>query len=308
MLAVVPFFKEITSWFGPRDKPAPGASSDHKGIDISAEGGSPVCAAMTGKIIRQETQRGYGNVIYVEHPDGTQTRYAHLEGFAKKKGDVVQAGEQIGFVGSTGISTGNHLHFEWRDPNGVPLDPWPLLSGNAVASPANYQFASQYRQPQSIGTQSTVANSAATQHAMNEMVSFEYAKQVAYREKVAKESEGTGINWRKGGWLFMLVGALIDGIPEEKTEEKTQTRMASTQINVSKAEMEKMGFTPHEINTLSLVSSMQKGAQENGANQGMATLRQNGKALTEVDLTKMGFSAEKIQMLNDLYDHNSQQA
>ncbi len=303
-MIVLPFFNRISSWFGPRKSPTAGASSNHKGIDIAADAGAPICAAMGGTIVKQEKQKGYGNVIYINHPDGTQTRYAHMQGFTGfKVGDAVNAGEQIGYVGSTGVSTGNHLHFEWRDQSGTPRDPWPLLSGNAGSGMSNYPIASNYRKDKEN------RNLAATQNAMNDVLFLEYAKQNEAMEKAAKKNKGTGINWRKGGWLFMLIGAAIDGISDEKKEKNaTAQSVKSAQIKVSKSEMAKMGFTNHEIDTLSLLSSMQKGGQTNQTNatSGNTTLHQSGKIVTDEELAKMGFSAEKINIINNLYEQQSQ--
>lgn len=90
----------------------------HKGFDIAAAEGTPVYAALGGKISRAEKSPTYGNVVYLDHPDGSQTRYAHMVKFAEdiKVGTVVRKGQLLGYVGNTGDSHGAHLHFELRGP------------------------------------------------------------------------------------------------------------------------------------------------------------------------------------------------
>lgn len=95
----------------------------HKGEDYPAPPGSPVVASADGRVKFVGNQGSYGNLVIVEHPDGYETRYAHLEGFGNiKPGDVIRQGVVVGKVGSTGRSTGPHLHFEVRR-NGAAVDP-----------------------------------------------------------------------------------------------------------------------------------------------------------------------------------------
>lgn len=95
----------------------------HAGEDYPAAPGSPVVASADGKVKFVGNQGSYGNLVIVEHPDGYETRYAHLEGFGNiKPGDVIRQGVVVGKVGSTGNSTGPHLHFEVRR-NGAAVDP-----------------------------------------------------------------------------------------------------------------------------------------------------------------------------------------
>lgn len=88
----------------------------HRGVDYAARSGTPVRATADGEIFKIEKQRGYGNVIMIRHLNVYTTVYAHLRGFAKgmRRGRKVQQGEVIGYVGSTGLSTGPHLHYEFR--------------------------------------------------------------------------------------------------------------------------------------------------------------------------------------------------
>lgn len=105
----------ITSLFGWRVHPISGTTRMHTGTDIGAPLGTPVLAALTGRVIMADFFGGYGLSIALEHKDGTQqTLYAHLSEIFVKPGDVINQGAVIGRVGSTGASTGPHLHFEYR--------------------------------------------------------------------------------------------------------------------------------------------------------------------------------------------------
>lgn len=101
-----------------------GDNRGHKGIDIAAPYGTPIYAAASGTVISANTgwNGGYGNCIVIQNDDGKETWYAHQAELAAAEGDVVEAGQLIGYVGSTGDSTGNHLHFEVR-LDGKYLDP-----------------------------------------------------------------------------------------------------------------------------------------------------------------------------------------
>lgn len=104
------------------------ASSNHDGVDFSAKAGSPVRAVASGRVRRANVNGGYGNYVEIEHPDGTVTGYAHLQGFNVKDGDVIARGQTIGAVGTTGNSTGPHLHLRaMRD--GKSIDPAELFRG-----------------------------------------------------------------------------------------------------------------------------------------------------------------------------------
>lgn len=113
----------ITSPFGPRTHPVTGErNKPHNGVDLAARPGTPVRAASGGKVSVAGWVGTYGNVVYVDHPDGTETRYAHLSTIAVGAGSIVAAGDIVGGVGSTGRSTGPHLHFEIREA-GTAVDP-----------------------------------------------------------------------------------------------------------------------------------------------------------------------------------------
>ncbi|MGG7161947.1 peptidoglycan DD-metalloendopeptidase family protein [Clostridium baratii] len=107
----------ITSNFGER------WGKNHNGLDIAGNIGDPVMAALDGKVKSTFYERdGYGNVVILEHEGGIETRYAHMSKIGVKTGDTVKKGDIVGEVGSTGRSTGPHLHFEVR-VNGSPVDP-----------------------------------------------------------------------------------------------------------------------------------------------------------------------------------------
>ena len=112
----------ITSPFGPRTHPISGDSRIHTGVDIGASSGTPIKAAGDGVVVMAGSNGGYGNWTLVDHGDGTATGYAHQSSIGVRIGQHVSTGEVIGQVGSTGASTGPHLHWEVR-VNGTPVDP-----------------------------------------------------------------------------------------------------------------------------------------------------------------------------------------
>jgi murein DD-endopeptidase MepM/ murein hydrolase activator NlpD len=112
----------VTSRYGVRRDPLTGRRRFHGGVDIAAERGTAIRAAAEGRVIYAGKQGGYGNTVIIEHEDGYRTRYAHADTLAVRAGDVIEAGQEIGTVGSTGRSTGPHLHFEVTK-NGRRLNP-----------------------------------------------------------------------------------------------------------------------------------------------------------------------------------------
>jgi murein DD-endopeptidase MepM/ murein hydrolase activator NlpD len=118
----------LSSPFGYRIHPITGAKKLHAGMDMAAPKGTSVYAAETGVVIVAQSWSGYGNCIIIDHGGGLWTLYGHLMngGILVKKGETVKRGEKIGMVGSTGQSTGNHLHFEVRK-NSEPVNPAPYL-------------------------------------------------------------------------------------------------------------------------------------------------------------------------------------
>ena len=106
-----PSSRRITSGFGPRTQPVPGASTNHKGIDIGAAHGSSIVAAAGGRVTTSTYSGSAGNYIVISHGNGLSTVYMHCSALYVSAGDVVSAGQSIAAVGSTGFSTGPHLHF-----------------------------------------------------------------------------------------------------------------------------------------------------------------------------------------------------
>jgi murein DD-endopeptidase MepM/ murein hydrolase activator NlpD len=141
----------ITSVFGWRVHPITGDQRLHTGTDLGAAMGTPVLAALTGRVIMAKFFGGYGLAIALEHTNGSQqTLYGHLSEIFVKPGDVVQQGTVIGRVGSTGNSTGPHLHFEFRQQ--TPEGGWVaqdagLSLEQAVAQLAKSMQVSQQPQP-----------------------------------------------------------------------------------------------------------------------------------------------------------------
>jgi murein DD-endopeptidase MepM/ murein hydrolase activator NlpD len=125
-LVVRPVPGRVTSRMGDRFDPIDGHHSHHAGIDLAARTGTPVVAAGAGKVVRAGEASGYGNLVVVDHGNGTQTRYAHLDRVDVKVGDVLDAGQPLGAAGATGRVTGAHLHFEIRQ-DGEPVDPAAML-------------------------------------------------------------------------------------------------------------------------------------------------------------------------------------
>jgi murein DD-endopeptidase MepM/ murein hydrolase activator NlpD len=115
-------FSRVSSGYGMRFHPITGGRKAHMGVDYAAPTGTPVRTIGEGLVEFAGEQRGYGNVIYIRHRNNQMTVYAHLSSIGVRKGQRVEQGQRIGAVGSTGASTGPHLHLEFRD-NGVHVDP-----------------------------------------------------------------------------------------------------------------------------------------------------------------------------------------
>ncbi len=118
-------FRRISSSINrARRHPVLGVIRRHEGIDYAADPGTPVMAASEGIVVRREWSGGYGNLVELQHANGILTRYGHLQGYAPGlvEGKRVEQGEVIGYVGSTGLATGPHLHYEFR-VNGVSRSP-----------------------------------------------------------------------------------------------------------------------------------------------------------------------------------------
>ncbi len=122
----------LTSGYGMRNHPVLGVRRNHKGIDLAAPTGTPVYATADGIVGRAERFGSYGNYIQIEHGGEMETRFAHLSGYAVSAGDRVRKGDLIGYVGTTGRSTGPHLHYEVRVA-GEAVDPTPYMTGEQLA-------------------------------------------------------------------------------------------------------------------------------------------------------------------------------
>jgi len=130
----------LTSSFGMRNHPVLGGRRQHQGIDLAAPAGTPVYATADGVVSRADWYSSYGLYISVEHGASMQTRYAHLSRLAVAAGDSVKKGDLIGYVGSTGRSTGPHLHYEVR-VEGLAVNPIPYM----VESEAQLAYARDAR-------------------------------------------------------------------------------------------------------------------------------------------------------------------
>lgn len=122
-----PSSTRVTSDYGTRLSPTAGASSNHKGLDIGAAFGSAIVAAADGTVAYAGYNSGMGNYVMLSHGDGLYTVYGHCSALLVSTGDTVGAGQTIAQVGSTGISTGNHLHFG-VSKDGAYVSPWNYLS------------------------------------------------------------------------------------------------------------------------------------------------------------------------------------
>ena len=123
MMWPCPSSKRVTSDYGPRTSPTNGASSNHKGIDIGAAYGADIVAADGGTVLVATYSSSGGNYVIIDHGGGLCTVYMHASSLTVSAGQTVSKGQVIAKVGSTGISTGNHLHFEVR-VNGSHTNPW----------------------------------------------------------------------------------------------------------------------------------------------------------------------------------------
>lgn len=119
----------MTSGFGMRNHPILRQRRQHQGVDLAAPSGTPVYATADGLIGMAQWYSSYGNYVQIEHGGELQTRYAHLSSYTVSPGDMVQKGDLIGYVGSTGRSTGPHLHYEVRVA-GSAVDPRPYMVAN----------------------------------------------------------------------------------------------------------------------------------------------------------------------------------
>ena len=130
---VLPVVGRVTSGYGERLHPFYGETRFHGGVDLGAEEGTPVLAALDGVVIGAGVGEMSGNYVKLSHDDGRETFYCHLSKINVEKGVAVRAGDVIGFVGQTGMATGPHLHFELH-VNGEKTDPTDFLKEAADAA------------------------------------------------------------------------------------------------------------------------------------------------------------------------------
>jgi len=125
----MPVHGHLTSGFGERFHPILGYERFHAGVDLGAAAGTPIVAAADGKVVSAGWAGGYGRLVAVLHAGGIETKYGHMSRIAAYPGEQVRRGDVIGYVGSSGLSTGPHLHFEVTK-NGRPVNP---MSVKAIA-------------------------------------------------------------------------------------------------------------------------------------------------------------------------------
>ena len=142
----------ITSSFGMRYHPILHYARMHAGIDFGAAWGSPIVAAADGQVVSAGWTGGYGREVQVAHGGGIVTLYGHMSGIAASAGQMVRQGQVIGYVGSSGLSTGPHLHFEVK-VNGRAVDPMTvqMQSRNVISGPAKVAFDARLKQLMAIG-------------------------------------------------------------------------------------------------------------------------------------------------------------
>jgi murein DD-endopeptidase MepM/ murein hydrolase activator NlpD len=126
-LAAMPSFMPTQGWLTSnfsraRYHPVLGVARPHEGVDVTAPVGTPIEAPAAGKVVGAGWEAGYGNVVTIDHGYGIETKFAHASKLLVRRGEQVERGEQIALVGSTGLATGPHLHYEVH-VNGRPVDP-----------------------------------------------------------------------------------------------------------------------------------------------------------------------------------------
>jgi murein DD-endopeptidase MepM/ murein hydrolase activator NlpD len=128
--------KRVTSGFGNRIDPVHGRRAWHAGVDVAAPEGTAIRAVRDGTVVFSGKRGGYGNLVILDHGDGVTTRYAHCRDLGVRAGDTVRAGQDIATVGSTGRSTGPHVHLEMRR-NGHPVAPDAWIDSVLREAPAD---------------------------------------------------------------------------------------------------------------------------------------------------------------------------
>ena len=130
----LPGYYRLSSLFGYRIHPITGKAHSHTGIDIPAPSGTPILAAKSGQVVTSGWHDSYGNYVVVDHGNGNSTLYAHMSARSVSEGQMVSQGQEVGKVGTTGSSNGNHLHYEVRD-NYSRVNPEKKYSGLNLTHP-----------------------------------------------------------------------------------------------------------------------------------------------------------------------------
>jgi murein DD-endopeptidase MepM/ murein hydrolase activator NlpD len=139
---------KFSSGFGNRNAPTRGASRNHKGIDIPGPVGTPIYATADGSIGRAQWVNGYGKFVEINHGNAVQTRYGHMSALNVAPGQRIRKGDIIGYMGSTGRSTGSHLHYEVRIA-GEAINPTAFLS--PLSASANVLLAAKTPDSKAMG-------------------------------------------------------------------------------------------------------------------------------------------------------------
>lgn len=151
-------YTRISSNFSPRRKhPVLGYTRPHLGTDLAAPKGRPIYATSDGKVVRAGWATGYGNVVYINHEHGIQTRYGHMSKIATRRGTRVKRGELIGYVGMTGTATGYHCHYEYRI-NGKAVDAMKVTLPPSDPVPSSLMAEFKAQTAQTIAALNTTKN------------------------------------------------------------------------------------------------------------------------------------------------------
>lgn len=180
---------EVGSPFGMRKMPWEEGGRLHAGVDIAAPSGSAVLAAADGVVTRIGRDGGYGRFVELKHAEGLSTLYGHLGGYPPgvKVGMAVKAGTKVGLIGSTGTSTGDHLHFEIHDPKGRPMNPQMFL-GRSFATLEELPLKEARRAPRGVRVAYVSRIPKNKQAAMQAKVDARAEKIAARKAKVRQQA------------------------------------------------------------------------------------------------------------------------
>lgn len=280
----------ITSFFGKRNAPCKGASTFHKGIDIAAPKGTNVRSIAGGVVKKVGHLRGYGNIVIIDHGNGMESYYAHLNDFADiKEGQLINANQVIGQVGSTGVSTGNHLHFEIRK-NGSAINPLAYLKNPSSMENKDVQYALAQQQYQ---RQNEMQSGLLSSMAMNPASPAPQidATQSLTLTLAQQEDKGLLGNLLQGALSGGLGSSLLGTLLTATTQTKSQT------LNLTLADLQQNGFSQQEIQNLISLNNQKKQISSD-------ILSLNSHTITQEDMAMAGFSADKFNILSKLAESN----